>query len=200
MTEAPKKPTGIYLLKPTKTHGSRYEVELKRVVKDGKHVRWKTTSAPTVADAVKLEIAKKYVRWVIEIYPDLTRELKHELYKENRDVIDAFNTDERSCYRAATFVRERDDPFQEAVVKKRNAGCKGSLLPPECGITEAMIPKYVYYVPESDTRGDTFVIERHPGLIKEGRRNWQTTSSRDVPIDKKFMDALEKLTLLDREL
>ena len=41
-----KKPVGIYYHKPTKTHGSRYEVDLKRVVKDGKRVRWKTTSTP----------------------------------------------------------------------------------------------------------------------------------------------------------
>ena len=45
MEPAMKNPTGFYLHKPTKTRGSRYEVELKRIVKDGIHVCWKTTSS-----------------------------------------------------------------------------------------------------------------------------------------------------------
>lgn len=200
MSEVLDKPTGIYYLKPTKTHGSRFEVELKRVVNsDGKHVRWKTTSIVNVSNALKLEIAKKYVRWIINIYPDLTRNLKRELYDENKEVIDKFNIDESTCYRTTTFTRERDDPFVEKVAKKRGIGCKGSLLPQECGITEDMIPKYMYYKPESDTRGDAFVIDRHPGLEKEGKRMWQSTASKTVPIKKKFLEALEKLSILEEQ-
>lgn len=194
-----KEPVGIYRQKPTGTRGSRYEVELKRVSKDGKHVRWKTTSVEDVSDAVKLEIAKKYVRWIIEIYPGLTKGLKADNYKEDPEVVSAFNIDERTCYRTATFIRERDDPFAEKVAKKRAPGCRGTLLPPECGVTEDMIPKYVYYVPESDSRGDGFMIDRHPVLIKGGKRVWRTTMSKNVPTKEKFIQALEKLALLDEE-
>lgn len=198
MTDQLERPTGIYYLKPTKTHGSRFEVELKRVVNsDGKHVRWKTTSVSNVSDKVKLEIAKKYVRWIIELYPDLSRAIKIDNYKENSSAIDAFNIDERTCYNTAQFTRARDDPFNENVAKKRRAGCKGSLLPRECGITEEMIPKYMYYKPETDARGDAFIIEKHPALVKEGKRHWQTTASKNVPIKDKFLAALEKLSLLE---
>lgn len=199
MATESKNPTGIYQMKATKTHGVRYAVELKRVAKDGKYLRWKTTSVDYISNAVKLEIAKKYVRWIIEIYPDLTKGLKADEYKENSEVVNTFNIDERTCYRTATFIRERDDPFTEKVAKKRTTGCRGTLLPPACKISEDMIPKYMYYVPESDSRGDSFVIERHPALTKEGKRNWQTTMSKNVSTEKKFLEALEKLKIFDEE-
>ena len=61
-----------------------------------------------------------------------------------------------------------------------------------------MIPKYCYYKPESETRGDKFVIERHPGLNSEGKRQWATTESKKFTTKQKFNLMIARLNELDQ--
>jgi hypothetical protein len=55
---------------------------------------------------------------------------------------------------------------------------KGNRLPPGCGVTPDMIPKYCRYVPATDKKGDHFIIERHPDL-PSGIRSIMTKMCRD---------------------
>jgi hypothetical protein len=61
-----------------------------------------------------------------------------------------------------------------------------------------MIPKYCYYKPASDKRGDKFIIERHPSLIKKGLRQWATTESKSKTIREKFDLLIEKYNELEK--
>jgi len=45
-------------------------------------------------------------------------------------------------------------------------------------VTVQMIPKYCYYRPASETRSDKFIIERHPKLVAEGKRQWSTSEAK----------------------
>jgi hypothetical protein len=67
-----------------------------------------------------------------------------------------------------------------------------SKLNPDCVIKQDMIPKYCYYIPESDKRGDKFVIERHPAFEKQKIRSWATTSSKKITTEEKFNLLMEK--------
>jgi len=60
-----------------------------------------------------------------------------------------------------------------------------------------MIPKYCYYRPASDKRGDKFIIERHPKLVAKGLRQWATTESKTKTIKQKFDLMIIKLIELD---
>jgi HNH endonuclease len=74
-----------------------------------------------------------------------------------------------------------------------------SHLPNNCGIIHSDLPKYCYYRGETDTRGDSFIIDRHPALVKEGKRTWSTTSSKLVPIHDKFNELIIKAAKLNEK-
>lgn len=91
-------------------------------------------------------------------------------------------------------------PNLEKVVTFRAAGKKKeSKLPPDCGITLDMIPKYCYYSPATDKRGDKFVIDRCPGLMKQDakQRQWSTSGSTNVSTKVKYEQLMEKYNSLE---
>jgi hypothetical protein len=67
-------------------------------------------------------------------------------------------------------------------------------LPENCGITPDMIPKYCYFKSETETRGCSFVIDKHPKLEK---RLWCTTSSKKVDIQEKYETLVNKLSTIE---
>ena len=69
-----------------------------------------------------------------------------------------------------------------------------SNLPDGCGVTLDMLPKYCYYRPLSDKRGDFFVIDRHPRLEK---KTWSTTSSSKFTTKQKFEMMMNKYCEID---
>lgn len=74
---------------------------------------------------------------------------------------------------------------------------KESTLPDDCGIKHEDIPKYCYYTPKTEKRGDKFVIDKHPGLLKMGKRQWSTTERTSVSTLEKFQLLLEKYAELE---
>jgi hypothetical protein len=78
---------------------------------------------------------------------------------------------------------------------KTVAGRKAeSKLPEGCGVTLDMLPKYTYYRPASATRGDCFIIDRHPNMT-DGRL-WSTTASRKVSTRDKYDALMDKYASL----
>ena len=67
-----------------------------------------------------------------------------------------------------------------------------SKLPPDCGVVDTDIPKYCYYKPKSETRGDKFVIDKHPVLVAQGKRQWSTPERTTLTTKEKFDILMEK--------
>lgn len=71
------------------------------------------------------------------------------------------------------------------------------VLPDDCGVRHEDIPKYCYYKPASDKRGDKFVIDKHPAIVKEGKRTWSTTEKKTMSTYDKFQELLAKYNELN---
>ena len=80
---------------------------------------------------------------------------------------------------------------------KNGKSHKPSLLPKDCGITPDMVPKYCYYKPESDKRGDCFIIDKHPNF-PAGKRQWGTSSSKKITTQEKFDQMIKVLDNLKK--
>lgn len=98
-----------------------------------------------------------------------------------------------------------DDPATVSSTQTLTADRKGvagrkkleSGLPPDCGITIQMVPKYCYYKPVSATRGDAFAVDKHPTLISHDKKSMLTTSSKSISTADKFKELLSILEQLD---
>ena len=106
---------------------------------------------------------------------------------------------------SAISVLDKEQNFKGIIAAKDLAkqlveqGFKGiaSNLPPDCGVTPNMMPKYCYYKPASDKRGDKFIIERHPKLVEKGLRQWATTEAKTKTTKQKFDLMIAKLIELE---
>ena len=87
----------------------------------------------------------------------------------------------------------------ETTKKLREYGRKADQLPPNCGVTIDQIPKYCYYKPASEKRGDKFIIERHPKILEEGKRQWATSESKSLTTLDKFNLMIIKLNELNQQ-
>lgn len=85
---------------------------------------------------------------------------------------------------------------QRRTCQNRKTECK---LPPDCGVRQEDIPKYCYYRPASEKRGDKFVIDKHPALllISEGKRQWSTTEKTSITTREKYDLLMEKYNELE---
>jgi hypothetical protein len=92
-----------------------------------------------------------------------------------------------------------DEDAKDLAKQLVEQGFKGvaSNLPPDCGVTPNMMPKYCYYKPASDKRGDKFIIERHPKLVEKGLRQWATTEAKTKTTKQKFDLMIAKLIELE---
>lgn len=83
---------------------------------------------------------------------------------------------------------------QRRTCQNRKTECK---LPPDCGVCQEDIPKYCYYKAASEKRGDKFIIDKHPALIRSGKRQWSTTEKTSLSTIDKFRLLLEKYNELE---
>lgn len=95
--------------------------------------------------------------------------------------------------RVVHVPEQSNDPPNVEPVRRTAAGKKTvSKLPEDCGVKHDDIPKYCYYKPASDKRGDKFIIDRHPTLIKQGSKQWATTERKSVSTKEKFEQMMAK--------
>lgn len=92
--------------------------------------------------------------------------------------------------------------FDQKTTLDVNANCEKkqtriNMLPVGCGVSYNDIPCNCYYSNATDTRGDCFVIDRHPFLVKQGLRQWSTTQARNKSTMQKFDLLKEKLKTLE---
>jgi Zn-dependent metalloprotease len=87
-------------------------------------------------------------------------------------------------------ISNKSDP----IVPKRNtiAGRKTvSKLPDNCGVKIEDIPKYCWYKAATKTSYEKFIIDRHPKLLEQGKRQWSTAEFGETTLDK-FNMMIEK--------
>jgi len=191
---APSMPTGFWLQKASGNKGC--VVQIKRATKNGKVLFWKSPSGPKYPTPLKIEIAKKFVRWVLQNHPDMVVYCDKTGYNEDQETLSKLTDNEKAFYETFNF-REQDDPYNDLKASKLRKRVE-SLLPPDCGVTEEMLPRYCTYRPASDVRGDKFTIEGHPKMLEKlGMKRRGTSEKRTMSTLQKYNDMMDFLTKLD---
>ena len=215
-------PKNIYYKPPSGAHGDLFYIEIRtpEIVKilcpqeDTNKFRWFGTKSKTLDLRVKLQHTINKLQEIKTAHPqiaDLIGELdntaeRNELAQSFNDILGltTYPTEIIESNKAPLIVSHNPIPISEVqaqlaleIEEQTIRGLK-SHLPEGCGITPQMIPKYCYYKPASETRGDKFVIERHPGLISEGKRQWATTESKKFTTKQKFDLMMERLNELNK--
>ena len=202
-------PRNVWYIHPHGKHGEGFSIEIKGVktLNEGQFT-WKSTRSTKVSLKVKLQETKLKLQEIINNNPEL-QDLS-DLANEDRrnELIQSFNAIlEKSNYPkeiikanlvelitdAATpiVINNNEEQMAKTVTDLHASGKKVNKLPQDCGITPDMIPKYCYYTPANDKKGDSFVINRHSGL--GDKKSWSTSSSKTVNTITKFESLIEKL-------
>lgn len=204
-------PTYVWYLKPNGTHGDRFSVEID-------DIKWKTTSSSKVSLRYKLEEAKQFLREVKEEYPQLFDEysMNGEMTIKGKKLMISYNkiieesgfkpfnvklnniTDKYIAKKGLRLKLDRELLQKETQLynPNNNSNKKRRLisnLPKDSNIEIEDLPKYSYYRPAYENKGDCFIVENHPNQEK---KIWQTTSSKKISIDKKFQQLLEYMKTL----
>jgi hypothetical protein len=202
-------PTNIYYRKPQGLHGDRFYVEIPYVdppfLKD-------STSSKSIDLKTKLQQAILILEQYKKEHPDyakLVDDLKNkdncnDLRKSFNDILQLSGFPQAIIDKNLAPLEDKpqetiDQDAKDLAQQLIDEGFKGvsSNLPVNCGVTSNMIPKYCYYKPASDKRGDKFIIERHPKLITEGKRQWATTESKLKTTKEKYDLMIQKLNELN---
>jgi hypothetical protein len=206
-------PKNVWYVKARGGHGDGFCIEIKGVSTLGNgSYSWNSTRSTNVALDIKLQESILKLKKLKDECPELQQidDMTNEI--RLRELSESFNAIlQKSGYPQpvieANLVKVDYTPITapvitpdvEKVVAIHAAGKKKeSKLPPDCGITLDMIPKYCYYTPATNKRGDKFVIDRRPGLKKENANQiqWETTSSKNVSTRVKFEQLMERYNSL----
>jgi hypothetical protein len=202
-------PRNVWYIKPNGKHGDGFCIEIKGVqtLNEG-HFTWKSTRSTKISLKVKLQETKLKLQEIINNNPEL-QDLSDLANEQRRnELINSFNAIlEKSGYPkevikanlvqlstdapTQVIINNNEEQIAKTVTDLHASGKKSNKLPPDCGITPDMVPKYCYYSPANDKSGDNFVIDRHPGLGE--KRRWSTSTSKKVDIKTKFDSLMEKL-------
>ena len=213
-------PRRVSYYKEKNKFGDFFEVDIKNLP-DGTSFRKKTTKSKEVSLKCKLEEAKKYINEINKKYDNFLD--KTNMFQDYSDksieLIKSYNEIIKlsgfPCYESCIVpipekkeyvIENKENLKEEEKNLLTNVSINNTLrkkktvntLPPDCGITKEMIPKYCYYSPEKETRGGKFIIDRHPKLIEIKKNSWSTASSRKITIKEKFDALLEKLNELEK--
>lgn len=198
-------PKNIYYKKPEGLHGDRFYLEIKFTdppfryfSSSSKKIDLKTKLQQTL---LKLEEYKKEHPEYVQLLDDINNvKQRNDLRKSFNEILKLSGYPQDIIEKNLVEMEEEkqnniDDTSKDIAQQLVTDGFKSvtSNLPPNCGVTQDMIPKYCYYKPASDKRGDKFIIERHPILVAQGKRQWATTEAKTKTTKEKFDLMMEKL-------
>jgi hypothetical protein len=192
-------PTYVWYLKPNDSHGERFTVEIG-------DVKWKTTSSVSLSLKYKLEEAKKFLRTLKEIRPELFEEycMNGEYTKFGKELAESyFEIVQLAGYPIKTKSTNRlTDIYLKECTKKltkeekellkeqkfENDNKKNIRRIVDSNVSKLKVlsmPKYCYYKKASSdqNRGDYFVVYGHP---KQGNQVWQSSTSKILTTKIKF--------------
>lgn len=117
--------------------------------------------------------------------------IKNRNRKEYEDICKCIEVYEGRCTEIDIVTKNQTEDIQP--VKRTCAGKKTiSNLPDDCGVKHEDLPKYCYYKPKTDKRGDCFTIDKHPTLIAKGKRQWSTTQMYNISTLEKYNQLMQK--------
>ena len=200
-------------------HGDIFYIELKHpdVIKvlcpDKNKYSWSSTKSKKIDLRVKLQQCINHLEEIRKNNPSISHLFDViDNIKERNDLIKSFNeiislsgypVNIINSNKGIEFIEHIAAPISEVqeqlskeIEEKTIKGVR-SHLPESCGVTVQMIPKYCYYKPASETRGDKFIIERHPQNVKDGKRMWATTESKKISTIDKYNMMIIKMQELD---
>lgn len=206
-------------------HNDRLEIHLKCIkhakifdttIVNGSY-RWKGTSNKNVGFNFKLKEALKQLDRIAAAYTDLgtlrgdsvTAEAKNTLRREFNEILKLSGFPPREIKTMLVLslniatgddiqLDDSDNDDFDEMETLRQYGRKRvkSLLPTECKFNESAIPKYCsYYRANHLGRSDRFVIDRHPTLMRAGKRNLAFGSGEST--DAKFALMMKAMRDLD---
>ena len=203
-------PTNIYYRKANGLHGDRFYVEIKytdppflRDSSSSKSIDLKTKLHQAI---LILEEYKKTNPDYAKLVDDIkNKETRNNLRKSFNEILQLSKFPQDIIDKNLVEIEEEipiekiDEEAKDLAKQLVEQGFKGvsSNLPINCGVTPNMMPKYCYYKPASDKRGDKFIIERHPKLLSQGLRQWATTETKTKTTKQKFDLMIQKLIELD---
>ena len=208
-------PKNVYYGKPNGAHGDFFYIEVKGIKnlgKDNKKYSWKSTKSKNVSLKVKLQQVVDKLKELAQTYTELqtvdsefNREKSIEDYNNilkqsgfDQKIIDENIIDfKNELFDNVEINDDEQEKVDEVTIIKQNGRKKVSKLPENCGVTIDQVPKYVYYIVESEKRGDGFVIDKHPKLVEQGKRQWKTSDSKKISTLEKFNTLLEKIKELE---
>lgn len=200
-------------------HGDIFYVELKHpdviaiLCPDKSKYSWASTKSKKIDLRVKLQQCINHLEEIRKNNPSIAHlfdvidniKERNELIKSFNEIISLseypssiINSNKGIEFtdHIAAPISEVQEQLTKEIEEKTIRGVR-SHLPEGCGVTVQMIPKYCYYKPESETRGGKFIIERHPQLIKDGKRMWGTTESKKTSILDKYNMMIIRMKELD---
>jgi hypothetical protein len=201
-------PSFMWYLKPNDTHDERFIIEIG-------DIKWKTTSSSKLSLKYKLEEGKKYLRELKEAKPEIFEEnsMNGEFNLEGKKLLKSFfniskeagfkNLRKLTTDNLTDFYLKENlkglSAFEKEILKSSTFyGVKRSKelynkLPKESGLKLSDLPKYCFYVPENDKRGDYFKIEGHPSMDYI----WKTAHSKKLSTKDKYNELINYYNQLD---
>lgn len=185
-------PTFIWYIKANGSHGDRWCVEIK-----GKY-SWKTTSTKHLTTKCKFELAKKHLRNLIDLQPELfighcmNGELSNigkQLEKEYIDILRLAGYDYNKNDNLKNYLQKDLNGLNDEEIKLINE-FEENLINQEI---DMIIPKYCYYIKSTDKNGDGYCITRLHPKQKDSGKDWLTTKSKKVSTKEKYKQMIEYL-------
>jgi hypothetical protein len=189
-------PTFIWYIKDDSKHGDRWMVEIK-----DKYV-WKTTSTKDLSTKCKFELAKKHLRNLVFIKPELFSDRcingklvgkAQQLKKEFIEILKLARYDYKEDINNEDCLKEDIEGLNENEINilRQDNDYKHKNRPENLDISN--IPKYCYYVKATASKGDAFCCTKLHPKQKESRKDWTTTKSKKVSIEDKYKQLMEYL-------
>lgn len=187
-------PRCVWYMKPSGKHADGFCIEIKGVpsVGDGNYT-WKTTRSTKYSLQTKLNEAIIKLNELKQVHPELEHiVISREDEQRRNTLIESYNdillksgfpksVIDANLHSFETELIDRP-AIEDDVEVLRGRGRNLS----DCDVTKDMIPKYVYYIKATESRGDKFTIDRHPALIAQGRRQWSTPENKSLTTKQKF--------------
>lgn len=132
------------------------------------------------------------------------KEKRNKLKQEYEAICQAINDFNNTTNDIMSHDMQLPQEKQENTINAERRTAKNkkttSKLPEDCGVKPEDIPKYCYYQAASDKRGDKFTIDKHPALIKQGKRQWSTSEKITMTTLDKFKQMMDKYNELEKDL
>jgi len=190
-------PTFIWYVKANGNHGDRWCIEIK-----GKY-NWKTTSSKEYTTKCKFELAKKHLRNLISLQPELfighcmngeLSDIGKELETEYIDILNLAGYTYTKKYNLKKYLEKDLNGLNDDEIKLINEFEETNTFNEDVVRRQGMeIPKYCYYFKPTDKRGDGYCITRLHPKQKELGKDWLTTKSKKVSKKEKYKQMIEYL-------